>query len=34
MIRGENRAKVMAFGQGVVVTESYRSRLAVQCGQP
>ena len=32
MIRGEIRAKMMAFGQGVVVTGGYRSCPAVQCG--
>ena len=32
MFRGEIRAKVMAFGQGVVVTGGYRSCPAVQCG--
>ena len=32
MIRGEIRAKVMAFGQGVPVTGGYRSCRAVQCG--
>ena len=31
MIRGEIRAKMMAFGQGVVVTGGYRSCPAVQC---
>ena len=32
MIRGEIRAKMMAFRQGVVVTGGYRSCPAVQCG--
>ena len=32
MIRGEITAKMMAFGQGVVVTKGYRSCPAVQCG--
>ena len=32
MIRGEIRAKMMAFGQGVVVTGGYQSCPAVQCG--
>ena len=32
MIRGEIRAKMMAFSQGVVVTWGYRSCPAVQCG--
>ena len=32
MIRGEIRAKLMAFSQGVVVTGGYRSCTAVQCG--
>ena len=32
MIRGQIRAKMMAFGQGVVVTGGYRFCPAVQCG--
>ena len=32
MIRGEITAKLMAFGQGAVVTGDYWSCAAVQCG--
>ena len=32
MIRGEIRAKTMAFCRGVVVTWGYRSCPAMQCG--
>ena len=32
MIRGEIRARMMAFGQGVVIAGGYRSCPAVQCG--
>ena len=32
MIRGDIRAKMMSFGQGVVVTGGYRFCPAVQCG--
>ena len=32
MIRDEIEAKLMAFGQGVVVMGGYRSCPAVQCG--
>ena len=32
MIRGEIRGKLMAFGQGVVVTEGYGSCPVGQCG--
>ena len=32
MISGEIKAKLRAFGQGVVVTGGYRSCPALQCG--